>query len=275
MVKKSKKCLALTLSVATLVGYLGNFNVFAMKPSPAASAMSGSSKGSEWCNPLASETLKYLRTTGITKKDFEIPEVRMVFEVCERLRHPCLELLEPGEKEEVELLEEGKCKPLSELCDLHVKYSLDTGKGTEMTCIYRIIYEITEEIKRNGGHIEIYPLLLNLKNGSIDRVCIFMIGDRKYVIDPLLQMGDVPCIFTMQAYLEYRKIQIEEDAGREVKVLSMMVEDVRTCTKPIDRARTVFLDTNTGVEIPKPTAEIFMKMAETGLLEQLLGDLGF
>lgn len=281
MVKKSKKCLALTLSVATLVGYLGNFNVFAMKPSPAAAAVSDSSEESEWCNPLASYVLGLSEVTGITKKDFERPEVRMVFEVCERLRSHPLKHLKHGEKEEVELLKKGEeCKSFSELCDLHVKHSLETGNGTDMTCSLRVIHEIFKEFESKGKYIKIYQLLLNLENGFVEKACVFMVCGKKYVInsDRLLSppmsdapcmMNNIPCIFTMRAYLEHYKFRSAKNPGMKVNLCTMIAEDIIAFDEPLSEARVVYLSPETGVEIPYPVEAIMRQVEKMGLLDRL------
>ena len=273
MIKKSKKCLALILSVASVSSFMGNFGAIAMNPSPAAAAAASAPRGSAWSNPLALQALRHQGCTGITEEDLEIPEVRMVFEVCERLRSHPLKRLEHGEKEEVELLKKGEeCKSSSELCDLHVKYSLDTGKGTDMTFALRVIYEVFKEFERQGKYIKIYPLLLKFENGFVERTCVFMVLGKKYVIDPELLLSppvsDVSCIFTMQAYLEFRKFMSEKDPVMKVNSCTVTTEDIITFDKPLSEARVVYLSPETGVEIPCPIEAIMRQIEEMDLLDR-------
>ena len=240
MIKKSKKCLALILSVASVSSFMGNFGAVAMDPSPAAAA--SAPRGSAWSNPLALQALRHQSDTGITEEDLEKPWVRHAFEIYGNLMKRKLKYKKVVGKK-LERLGK-KCKSLRELYKQDVDYNKRNGEGICRTFAHRVIYEFLEKSKKVGEHVEIYPLTLHLCDGSSHNVAVFIVDGKKYVMDvttALTPSCEFPYIFTLENYLKYY-------SSHYLKVTNCAVifEDVSTCEKPLKDSCLVGLDPNTG-----------------------------
>ena len=241
MIKKSKKCLALILSVASVSSFMGNFGAVAMDPSPAAAAASAP-RGSAWSNPLALQALRHQSDTGITEEDLEKPWVRHAFEIYGNLMKRKLKYKKVVGKK-LERLGK-KCKSLRELYKQDVDYNKRNGEGICRTFAHRVIYEFLEKSKKVGEHVEIYPLTLHLCDGSSHNVAVFIVDGKKFVMDistAVKAPREFPYIFTLENYLKYY-------SSHYLKVTNCAVifEDVSTCEKPLKDSCLVGLDPNTG-----------------------------
>ena len=237
MIKKSKKCLALILSVASVSSFMGNFGAVAMDPSPAAAA--SAPRGSAWSNPLALQALRHQSDTGITEEDLEKPWVRHAFEIYGNLMKRKLKYKKVVGKK-LERLGK-KCKSLRELYKQDVDYNKRNGEGICRTFAHRVIYEFLEKSKKVGERVEIYPLVLKLGSGRSHMVDVFIVDGKKFVMDistAVKAPREFPYIFTIESCCNFYHSKIKE--------CFVVFEDVSTCEKPPKDVCLVYLDPKTG-----------------------------
>ena len=224
MIKKSKKCLALSLFLANLVSFMGSFNIHAMGRVCSKSSFAGR-----------------MRPTGSTEDNLEEELIQRVRSIYSRLGGELTFVL--GESKKL-----GEYSSISEDYNKDVAHTLRNHVGNCRMITHRFIFEFLKEgLDKTEGFVKICPLYMLFANKS-SHIAVTLITKKKvYVIDLSMDLqnksecgvtSSVPYIFTAQKYMDFMRLKCTYN---QPSCFSLVNEDVTTCKKnvhflPLERA---------------------------------------
>ncbi len=191
MIKKSKKCLALSLFLANLVPFMGSFNIHAMDG------------GCARPERLASSLVGKMLPTGLTSEDLILKPIQDAESVYRDLK---------GEIHHIY----GEPKPIPKpigphgsffkiLISSYIEHTLKTKTGNSRMIANRFIYEF---LKICHESVDIYPLCVCFEGGDVHYAVVLIAEGRCYVIDLAYDLKNEisdcePFIFTAREYMRF------------------------------------------------------------------------
>ena len=252
MIKKSKKFLALSLSLVSLVSSMGSLNIHAMD------GRCAKPEESACCTPN-----RFL-PMGLTLEDLEGELIQQVFGIYKELEEGT-----EGKEGLTFVLDEskkvGEYSSLSECYKKDTVYTLRNRTGNCRMISNRFIFEfLKRRLNKTDGFVKICPLTVAFANRT-SHIAVALITTKKvYIIDLSSDLQDrsehrmtlpVPYIFTAQKYIEY----MNHISLNNPIFFGVIEEDISTCTKkstecPPTPLRTICqkydLSFNRGKEMP-------------------------
>ena len=221
MIKKSKKFLALSLSLVSLVSSMGSLNIH---------AMDGRCAKPE---KLACCSADEMLPMGLTPEDLEEELIQQVFGIYKEL--------EEGKEGLTFVLDEaekvGECSSLSDCYKKDTVHTLRSHAGNCRMISNRFIFEfLKRKLNKTDEFVKICPLTVAFANET-SHIAVALITTKKvYIIDLSSDLQDrsehrmtlpVPYIFTAQKYIEY----MNHISLNNPIFFGVIEEDISTCTK--------------------------------------------
>ena len=233
MIKNSKKFLALSLSLISLVSSMGSFNVYAGKNHPKHVRRRIGSKTSERCTGSKTPercTPNRVSPMGLTPEDLEGELIQRIFSIYTELEKELTFVL--GESKKV-----GEYSSLSDCYKKDTVYTLRNHTGNCRMISNRFIFEfLKRRLNKTDGFVKISPLTIVFANKTVHIAVALVTTKKVYIIDLSSDLQDrsehkmplpVPYIFSAQKYMEYMNcISLSNPI-----FFGVIEEDISTCTK--------------------------------------------